>query len=100
MTCNNIKGPFNGKPDFFFYGVFIANKKIIVSSLFNIVPFEFNALVPALDKRLDSAGKKFFWTDAQPLVHRRNLIVVPELHSTQCILQWSEDMKITRRQVG
>ena len=46
-------------------------------------------------------GKKIFWMGAQPLVHRQlNLIIIPELCSTQHILQWTEDMKIWRRQVG
>jgi len=34
-------------------------------------------------------------------MHRRpNLIVVPELRSAQRILQWTEDVKIRRREVG
>ena len=57
--------------------------------------------MPALDKRVDSAGKKkFFRTGAQPLMHRRpNLIVVSELLSTQRILQWTKDVKIRWREV-
>ena len=81
--------------NFFFYRAFIVNTEIIILLLFNIVPFYFNTLMPALDKRADSAGKKFFWTGAQPLMHRRlNLIVVSELRFTQRFLQWTEDVKI------
>ena len=38
---------------------------------------------------------------AQPLMHRQpNFIVVPELRSTQRMLQWTEDVKIRRREVS
>ena len=34
-----VQGRFNGKPEFFFYRVFIANTEIIILLLLNIVPF-------------------------------------------------------------
>ena len=46
-------------------------------------------------------GKRILLEGAQPLIRRRpNLIVVPELRSIQRILQWTENMKIQRREVG
>ena len=92
---------FNGKPEFFVHRAFIANTEIITLLLFNIVPFQFNALKPAPDKCVDSVRKELFCMGAQPLMHcRPNLIVVPELHSAQRILQWTEDVKIRRHEVG
>ena len=50
-----LQGPFTGKPDFL-QRIF-ANTEIIKLSLFNIVPCYFNALMPALEKRVESEGK-------------------------------------------
>jgi len=35
----NCISKFNGKPEFFVYGAFIANTEIVILLLFNIVPF-------------------------------------------------------------